>query len=167
MCVHTHTLQVSEAALLQGLANRALELEAKREQSKPAAAAGAGAAAAAVRTANKRWHMGELLELLPCLAEGLDVNVRFDGCVGVGSPSTDPAVVESGASHRIPMTLNPPYQTNQHTTKHKHSADAFESTAALTAFDALGVRLLHGWLLDPRDRRTVRCALLKPWQGLE
>lgn len=84
VCVHIYTLQVSEAALLQGLANRALELEAKREQSKPAAAAGAGAAAAAVRTANKRWHIGELLELLPCLAEGLDVNVRFDGYVVYG-----------------------------------------------------------------------------------
>lgn len=86
------TAQVSEAALLQALANRALELEAKRDQGRPAAAgptstaraaaAGAGtAAAAATVRANKRWHIGELLELLPCLAEGLDVNVRFDGCV--------------------------------------------------------------------------------------
>lgn len=32
---------------------------------------------------------------------------------------------------------------------------AFESTAALTVFDALGVRLLHGWVLDPQDERTV------------
>lgn len=54
------------------------------------------------------------------------------------------------------MTHNPSHHSNQHTNKF-NSADAFESTAALTAFDALGVRLLHGWLRDPQDGRTVRC----------
>ncbi len=94
--------EVSEAALLQTLANRALEREMERDRghregraAAPAAAAAAAtaavgeaaaarAAARAVLRANKEWQVEELMELLPSLASGLDVNLRFNRCVFTG-----------------------------------------------------------------------------------
>ncbi len=36
------------------------------------------------------------------------------------------------------------------------SVDSFEFTAELGAFDSLGIRLVHGWLVDPDEREAVR-----------
>lgn len=32
----------------------------------------------------------------------------------------------------------------------------FEFTEEMAAFDMTGITLLHGWILDPEDKRTVR-----------
>lgn len=37
-----------------------------------------------------------------------------------------------------------------------NSVRGFEFTEEMAAFDMAGITLLHGWLLDPEDRRTVR-----------
>lgn len=57
-------------------------------------------------------QLDTLLNLIPRLQYGLDVNVRFDNVQG------------------------------------------FEFTEEMTAFDATGVTLRHGWLLDPQDEHT-------------
>jgi len=69
------------------------------------------------RSGAAQEHQGQLVatvvELLPKLARGLDVNVKFSKCT------------------------------------------ALEFTEELTLFDALGIQLLHGWLVDPEERRLV------------
>lgn len=37
-----------------------------------------------------------------------------------------------------------------------NSIRGFEFTEEMAAFDMTGITLLHGWLLDPEDKRTVR-----------
>ena len=37
-----------------------------------------------------------------------------------------------------------------------NSIRGFEFTEEMAAFDMAGITLLHGWLLDPEDKRTVR-----------
>lgn len=37
-----------------------------------------------------------------------------------------------------------------------NSVRGFEFTEEMAAFDMTGITLLHGWLLDPEDKRTVR-----------
>lgn len=36
-----------------------------------------------------------------------------------------------------------------------NSVRGFEFTAEMAAFDMSGITLLHGWIFDPEDRRTV------------
>ena len=36
----------------------------------------------------------------------------------------------------------------------------FEFTEEMAAFDMSGVTLLHGWIVDPEDKRTVRVTLV-------
>lgn len=49
-----------------------------------------------------------------------------------------------------------------HTRTHTHTSlrrfndiQAFENTAELACFDALGLRLFHGWVIDPQDEELV------------
>jgi hypothetical protein len=57
-------------------------------------------------------NIADVVQLLPVLRHGMDVNVGFTAC------------------------------------------DDYELTAETTIFDAFGVRLLHGWLVDPADTET-------------
>lgn len=41
--------------------------------------------------------------------------------------------------------------------------ESFEFTAELGAFDSLGIRLVHGWLVDPEEREAVRAPWLAGW----
>lgn len=40
-----------------------------------------------------------------------------------------------------------------------NSIRGFEFTEEMAAFDMSGVTLLHGWIVDPEDKRTVRLTL--------
>ena len=80
------------------------------------------------RSGAAQEHQGQLVasvvELLPKLARGLDVNVKFSKCT------------------------------------------ALEFTEELSLFDALGIQLLHGWLVDPEERRIVNAIGDKSYNAL-
>ena len=56
--------------------------------------------------------MEDVIEVLPSLQTGLDVNIKFN------------------------------------------ATDGFEFSSVISVFDLLGIRLLHGWLIDPQDATT-------------
>jgi hypothetical protein len=87
--------------------------------------------------ANLLRTIDDVMGILPRMRFGLDVNVKFRRyaalvLVVVGTARNDLAV----HSLRSPVD--------------------FEFTPEMSVFDLVGMRLMHGWLVDPTDRKTVR-----------
>mmetsp|Transcript_17764 Transcript_17764/g.35470 ORF Transcript_17764/g.35470 Transcript_17764/m.35470 type:complete len:605 (-) Transcript_17764:248-2062(-) len=79
------------------------------------------------------FQVGEFMDVLPLMQFGMDVNPRFtckNGSKGATS-SSKLSRTESGPRSYV------------------------EFTTGVAAFDAFGVEIVHGWVIDPQDSATI------------
>jgi hypothetical protein len=99
-------------------------------------------------------HIDAAFNILPKLAQGLDLNVMFNGVSCIL-----PALTSYHVSH---ITYHTSHLTSHITHHISHlpmlQVNKFEFTEALSVFDALHIPLLHGWLCSPEEvRHTHIC----------
>lgn len=106
------------------------------------------------------WALSRTTASLPTLTaeagigEGLDEDVRFRQIQGQQHIHE---VMELLPNLQFGLDVNP---------KFTNGPDSCEYTTALAVFDALGVDLVHGWLVDPQDVNTFNILLGKSYNQL-